>query len=81
MQTIDFSIDIPQNKSIDVAMLKQKVMEFAVRLINVAPAAKVERQDEDMVRAMQFIDSLAVPGGENIPVKEDGVDALVEQKY
>lgn len=81
MQTLNISIDIPQNKAIDVAVIKQKVMNFAMGLIRNESKIIAEEKDEDMERAMKFIDSLVVPGGKNIPVVDDSIEALVGQKY
>lgn len=79
MQTLNFSIDIPQDRVINVAQIKQRIMDFATQLLNVR--TDQDNENEDMERAMRFIDTLAVPGGENIPVNEDSIDSLVEQKY
>lgn len=81
MQTLNFSIDIPQEKVIDIALVRQKILDYATRLISFNTTTQMVKEDEEMESAMKFIDSLTVSGGQNIPVYENGTDALVEQKY
>lgn len=81
MQTLNFSIDIPQDKVIDIALVRQKILDYATRLISFNTTTQMVKEDEEMESAMKFIDSLTVSGGQNIPVYENGTDALVEQKY
>lgn len=81
MQTLNFSIDIPQDKVIDIALVRQKILDYATRLISFNTTTQMVKEDEEMGSAMKFIDSLTVSGGQNIPVYENGTDALVEQKY
>lgn len=82
MQTLDFSIDIPKGNTMNLVLLKEKVIEYANRLLSRNQYADApDSMDEDFEEALRFVESLAVKGGENIPVEDDGCAALVELKY
>lgn len=81
MQTLNFSIEIPQTNGIDLGLIKQKVKEYAVQLLSVGSTSHDVAQEVELDRAMQFMDSLVVSGGKSIPVEEDGVESLVAQKF
>lgn len=79
MQTLNINIDIPQGVTFDLASIKRKVTEYAQNLIFISLEKTEQPVDVEMAKAMDFIESLAVPGGKDIPVADDGVVALVEQ--
>ena len=82
MQTLDFSIDIPKGNTMNLVLLKEKVIEYANRLLSRGQYVDTPKSnDNDFEEAMRFVESLAVKGGNNIPVEDDGCAALVELKY
>lgn len=81
MQTLSINIELPQGKSIDLASIREKVKDYVQHLIMISPNVVAGKESADMADALAFIDSLAVPGGENIPVEDDGKEAVVELKY
>lgn len=44
-------------------------------------AQLAEKSNDEMENALNFIDSLAVPGGHYIPLSEDSIESLSAQKY
>ena len=82
MQTLDFSIDIPKGNTMNLVLLKEKVIEYANSLLSRGQYADTPNcMDKDLEEALRFVESLAVKGGENIPVEDDGCAALVELKH
>lgn len=81
MPTLDLSINIPQNNSVNISMLKEMVLDYANKIITSQTPVKPKVADEDMQRALAFVKSLAVPGGKEIPFSDNGCDALAELKY
>ena len=76
MQTLNFTIDIPQGKVIDIALVKQKVTNYALQLI-ACGGDTYATNDSEIENSMSFIESLAVSGGRDIPVSEDSIASLV----
>lgn len=72
---------MPQDRTIDIVKVRQKIIDFAMHLIYAEPEQVSCVQDKEMEHAMQFIDSLMVSGGKDIPVDDDSIENLVEQKY
>lgn len=77
MQTLNFSIDIPQGSTIDVAMVKRRILDYAKRLVSIDNNKNAIEQDVELDDAIAFISALEIPGGKNIPVEEDGMMSLL----
>lgn len=57
MQTINISIDIPQNKVLDIKAIRQKVMDFAMCLIyaDSDSLAKVQEDNKSRIHVSEEV--------------------------
>lgn len=59
----------------------QKQLEMMFTQIAEEHVQQETKLDDAMNHAMNFIDSLAVPGGKHIPLSEDSIESLSSAKY
>ena len=67
---------------------QQALLAYAQKQLEIMFTQFAEKQtqqadvlNEGMASALNFIDSLAVPGGHDIPLSEDSIASLSAQKY
>ena len=81
MDTMSFSINVPVIPGMNIDYFKQKVQNYVRQLVDIEiKAADIDKKD-DMSKALEFIDSLEIPGAKNIPLDAKGIEALISVKY
>lgn len=50
MQTLNFSIEIPQNRAVDIKMIRQKVMDYAIHLVYASSEREVKVYEDNKSR-------------------------------
>ena len=81
MATVTLSFDIPETRDYDISELRQRLNAYARMLVEMpvllsSPATTLTR-----VEAEQYIHSLPIRNGQNVPADVNGVRDLPNPKY
>lgn len=83
MPAINIAVDMPARPTFDVERFRQRVQDYANRLCIAMSDNRQKEQKlaKDRQEALAFIQSLAVPGGENVPNDINPMECFVADKY